>query len=120
MMHAHTHDERRQADRRALGIALALVLAFAMVEAVAGIAADSLALLADAVHMLSDGGSLALALFALWLAGRPATPERSFGFRRAEILAALANGALLVALALWIFVAAVAGSATRRRWTVGR
>jgi cobalt-zinc-cadmium efflux system protein len=106
-VHAHAHDERLPGDRRALGQALALVVAFAAVEAVAGIAADSLALLADAVHMLSDGGSLALALFALWLAGRPATPERSFGFRRAEILAALASGALLVALALWIFVAAV-------------
>ena len=106
-MHAHAHDERLHGDRRALGLALALVLAFAVVEAIAGIAADSLALLADAVHMLSDGGSLALALFALWPAGRPATPERSFGFRRAEILAALVNGALLVALALWIFVAAV-------------
>jgi cobalt-zinc-cadmium efflux system protein len=106
-VHAHAHDERLRGDRRALRLALVLVLAFAAVEAVAGVAADSLALLADAVHMLSDGGSLALALFALWLAGRPATPERSFGFRRAEILAALANGALLVALAIWIFVAAV-------------
>ena len=106
-VHAHAPDERLHSDRRALTLALALVLAFAVVEAVAGVAADSLALLADAVHMLSDGGSLALALFALWLAGRPATPERSFGFRRAEILAALANGALLVALAIWIFVAAV-------------
>jgi cobalt-zinc-cadmium efflux system protein len=106
-VHAHAHHERLRGDRRALALALALVLSFAVVEAVAGVAADSLALLADAVHMVSDGGSLALALFALWLAGRPATPERSFGFRRAEILAALANGALLVALALWIFVAAV-------------
>ena len=50
--------------------------------------------------------SLALALFAVWLAGRPATPERTFGFRRAEVLAALANGVALVALAIWIFVAA--------------
>jgi cobalt-zinc-cadmium efflux system protein len=106
-VHVHDHDERLSGDRRALSLALALVLSFAVVEAVAGVAADSLALLADAVHMLSDSGSLALALFALWLAGRPSTPERSFGFRRAEILAALANGALLVALAIWIFVAAV-------------
>ena len=105
-MQSHAHHDRLRGDRRALGLALALIVGFAVVEAVAGLAADSLALLADAVHMLSDGGSLALALFALWLAARPATPDRSFGFRRAEILAALANGALLVALALWIFVAA--------------
>ena len=63
-------------------------------------------MLADAGHMLSDAGSLALALFAAWLAGRPATPQRSFGYRRAEILAALANGVALVVVAIWIFIAA--------------
>jgi cobalt-zinc-cadmium efflux system protein len=65
------------------------------------------ALLADAVHMLSDNVALALALVAAWLAAKPATPERSFGYKRAEVLAALANGVLLVALAIWIFVEAV-------------
>jgi len=93
-------------DRRALAAALALVAAFLCVEVVAGLLADSLALLADAGHMLSDTGSLALALFAAWIAQRPATPERSFGYRRAEILAALANGVALVAVAVWIFVEA--------------
>jgi cobalt-zinc-cadmium efflux system protein len=78
-----------------------------VVEVVAGYAADSLALLADAGHMLTDAASLSLALFAAWLGTRPATPERSFGFRRAEILAALANGVALVAIAIWIAVAAV-------------
>ncbi|HZF59517.1 MAG TPA: cation diffusion facilitator family transporter, partial [Rubrobacter sp.] len=63
--------------------------------------------LADAGHMLSDNLSLGLALFAAWLAGRPATPERSFGFRRAEILAALANGVALVAISIWVFVEAI-------------
>jgi cobalt-zinc-cadmium efflux system protein len=82
------------------------VLAFAAVEIVGGVVADSLALLADAVHMISDAGSLGLALGAAWLASRPATPGRSFGFARAEILAALVNGAVLVALAIWIFVEA--------------
>jgi cobalt-zinc-cadmium efflux system protein len=67
----------------------------------------SLALLADAVHMLSDNVALALALLALWLARRPATPERTFGYKRAEVLAALANGVVLVALAIWIFYEAV-------------
>jgi cobalt-zinc-cadmium efflux system protein len=78
-----------------------------VVEVVAGYAADSLALLADAGHMLTDAASLGLALFAAWLGSRPATPDRSFGYRRAEILAALANGVALVAIAIWIVVEAV-------------
>jgi cobalt-zinc-cadmium efflux system protein len=93
-------------DRRALAAALVLVAGFLGLEVVAGVLADSLALLADAGHMLSDTGSLALALFAAWIAQRPATPERSFGYRRAEILAALANGVALVAVAVWVFIEA--------------
>src|ERR671921_458395 len=58
--------------------------------------------------MLSDNVSLGVALFAAWLAGRPATPEKSFGYRRAEILAALANGITLVAISTWVFVEAYA------------
>lgn len=107
-MHAHGHAHGRLGrDRRALGAALALILSFAAAEAVGGLAAGSLALLADAAHMLSDAAALGVALGAAWLAARPATPERSFGYRRAEILAALANGALLVALAAWIVVEAL-------------
>jgi len=79
-----------------------LVLGFAGVEAAAGLVSGSLALLADSAHMLSDGLALGLALFAAWLAQRPATPERSFGWRRAEVLAALANALVLVALGAWI------------------
>jgi cobalt-zinc-cadmium efflux system protein len=104
--HAHGTHARTAADRRALAAALALVLAFAAVEAAGGVVAGSLALLADAAHMLADGFSLALALAASWLAGRPSTPARSFGYRRAEILAALANGVALVAISFWIFVEA--------------
>ncbi|MDQ3065686.1 MAG: cation diffusion facilitator family transporter [Actinomycetota bacterium] len=95
-MHSHG------GDRRALGIALALVGGFAIVEAAAGVAAGSLALLADAAHMLSDSLALGLALFAAWLAQRPATPDRSFGWRRGEVLAALANAVVLVVLGGWI------------------
>jgi cobalt-zinc-cadmium efflux system protein len=102
-MHEHV---RRQGDRRALAAALVLVASFLGVEVAAGLLADSLALLADAGHMLSDAGTLGLALFAAWVAQRPATPERSFGYRRAEILAALANGLALVVVAVWIFVEA--------------
>lgn len=85
---------------------LGLTLAFTVVEIIGGVLTGSLALLADAVHMLSDNLALALALLAVWLAGRPSTPARSFGYQRAEILAALANGLILVLIAVWIFVEA--------------
>jgi cobalt-zinc-cadmium efflux system protein len=104
----HTHTVNSRRNRRALGTALLLIAGFMVVEVVAGLLSGSLALLADAAHMLSDAGGLALAYFAAWLASRPATPQRSFGSGRAEILAALANGVALVALSIWIFVAAVA------------
>ena len=100
------HDHARDRDRSALAIALGLIAAFTVAEVVSGVLAGSLALLADAGHMLSDTSSLGLALFASWLARRPATPRRSFGFQRAEILAALANGSGLVAISIWIFVEA--------------
>ncbi len=77
-----------------------------MVELVGGILTGSLALLADSAHMLTDNVALTVALVAVWLAGRPSTPERSFGYQRAEILAALANGVVLIVLAIWIFVEA--------------
>jgi cobalt-zinc-cadmium efflux system protein len=79
----------------------------AVAEALGGFAAHSLALLADAGHMVADAGALALSLFALRIAQRPATDEKSFGYYRLEILAALFNGALLIALTVWIVVAAL-------------
>jgi cobalt-zinc-cadmium efflux system protein len=100
--HGHDHGVRG-GNRRALAFALAITATFTVVEVVAGVLTGSLALLADAVHMLSDNVSIALALVAVWLAGRPSTPERTFGFKRAEVLAALANGVTLVALSIWIF-----------------
>ena len=104
---AHDHDHARTASRRALAVALVLTASYTVVEVVGGLVAGSLALLADAVHMLSDNVALALALVAAWLATKPATPERTYGYKRAEVLAALANGVMLVALAIWIFVEAV-------------
>ena len=86
---------------------LVLTAAYAVAEVVAGFLTGSLALLADAGHMLGDTAALGLALGAAWLASRPATPERSFGFQRAEILAALLNGVALVAIAIWVFIAAI-------------
>jgi cobalt-zinc-cadmium efflux system protein len=100
----HRHD---LGARRALALVLALVLGFAGVEALISVAAGSLALLADASHMLSDALALGLALFAAWLAHRPATPQRSFGWRRAEVLAALVNALVLVALGIAIVWAAI-------------
>jgi cobalt-zinc-cadmium efflux system protein len=101
----HSHDVRA-GNRRALALALAITGAFTVVEVVGGFLTGSLAVLADAVHMLSDNLSLALALVASWLAGRPATSKRTYGYERAEVLAALANGVLLLALSVWIFVEA--------------
>jgi cobalt-zinc-cadmium efflux system protein len=96
----------RARNRRVLAAVLGLTVAYTAVEFVGGLLTGSLALLADAAHMLSDNLALSLALIAVWLAGRPSTPERSFGYQRAEVLAALANGVLLVLLAIWIFVEA--------------
>jgi cobalt-zinc-cadmium efflux system protein len=105
-MHTHSAHPSARGEQGALAAALALVLGFLAVEVVAGLLADSLALLADAGHLLTDSFALGLALVASWIAGRPSTPARSFGYRRAEILAALTNAVLLVAIAIWIFVEA--------------
>ena len=104
--HGHAHDHRA-ASRRALTIVFALTVCFTVVEVVGGILTDSLALLADAGHMLSDTFAVGLALLALTLAARPTTPRRSFGFQRAEILAAFVNGLTLVLVAGWILWEAV-------------
>jgi cobalt-zinc-cadmium efflux system protein len=96
------HRGRSGTDSRSLAIALAITSAFLVAEAVGGWLANSLALLADAGHMLADVGSLGLALFAVRLARRPPTPDRTYGFLRVEILAAAVNGALLVGIAALI------------------
>jgi cobalt-zinc-cadmium efflux system protein len=101
----HLGDARAR-NSRLLGVVLALTAAITVVELVGGILTGSLALLADSAHMLTDNVALTVALVAVWLAGRPSTPERSFGYQRAEILAALANGVVLIVLAIWIFVEA--------------
>ena len=105
MAHEHPHEERGE-SRRALTVVLVMTAGFTVAEVVGGLLTGSLALLADAGHMISDNLSLGLALLAVWLAGRPETPEKSFGYKRAEILAALANGVTLVAISIWIFIEA--------------
>lgn len=109
-MHDHSHDHvhlNRDADRRSLGWALALILAFMTVEVVAGILASSLALLSDAGHMLTDAAALAMSLAAARLAARPAHGAMTYGLGRAEVLSAQANGLTLVVLSGLIVYGAI-------------
>ena len=108
MAHDHRHDTGLDAgsEARPIAITLALVVLYMGLEVIGGVLSGSLALLADAGHMLSDAGALALTLFAMRVARRRPTPERTYGYYRVEILAALANGATLVAIAIFIFVEA--------------
>ena len=101
---AHGHAHGHGASTRALRIALALTTALLVAEVVGGLAANSLALLADAGHMLTDAGALALSLFVVWFSRQPSAPEKTYGYLRAEILAALVNGATLLGISgviLW-------------------
>jgi cobalt-zinc-cadmium efflux system protein len=105
--HHHHHAVSPDADRGRLATALVLILGFMAAEVVAGIVSGSLALLSDAAHMLTDAGSIALALAAARLAARPPTAAFTFGLGRAEILSAQVNGATLLVLAGVIAVEAV-------------
>lgn len=104
--HGHAHDHGAGDERRLLG-ALVLTGGFMAAEAVAGVLSGSLALLADAGHMLTDAAALGLSWWAARVAKRPATPERSFGHHRFQVLAALVNGSSLLVVALWIVVEAL-------------
>jgi cobalt-zinc-cadmium efflux system protein len=104
--HAH-HDHLRAASPGRLLVALALTVAFMVLDLFAGFYSHSLALLSDAGHMLADAGSLALAVFAQYVAARPRTAARTFGHRRAETMAALVNGVVLALSALWVVKEAI-------------
>ncbi len=106
--HVHVNAEPNARNRRRLAIALALAAVYMFAEIAGGLYTNSLALLADAGHMFSDIAALALSLFAIWIAQRPPTPQRTYGYYRTEILAALANGALLIAVAIFIVLEAFA------------
>jgi cobalt-zinc-cadmium efflux system protein len=105
--HAHRHEalseERARDASGSLRTALLITAAVFVIELIGGIYTNSLALLADAGHMLTDVGALALSFFAIWFATKPATPRKTFGFYRVEILAALVNGVFLVLVALFVF-----------------
>ena len=105
--HHHHHGPSADADRKWLIVALSLIAGFMFVEVVAGFLASSLALLSDAAHMLTDAGSIALALVAVQLAARPPSRRYTFGLGRAEILSAQVNGATLLVLAGVIAIEAV-------------
>jgi len=105
--HGHAHGVGPDADARKLAIALALILGFMCFEVAAGIVAESLALLSDAAHMLTDAGALALSLVAIRLARRPAAGAMTYGLKRSEILAAAINGSTLLVLGVLIVVEGV-------------
>jgi len=101
--HGHSH----AVSTRALTWSLVLTLVILVAESVGGILSNSLALLADAGHVLTDAGALGLSLFVAWLARQPGSTAKTFGYLRWEILAALINGATLLLISGWIVVEAV-------------
>lgn len=106
--HGHSHGVADTTDgRRRVAIAALLTFAFMIAEVVGGLISGSLALLADAAHMLTDAGSLALAWIGFKLAERPADQTRSFGWARFKVLAAFVNGLTLLLLAVWIIFEAI-------------
>ena len=107
--HAHGHHRHHQisaadAERssRALTLALILTVVVLLAEAVGGWISNSLALLADAGHVLTDAAALGLSLFVAWFSRQPVTAEKTYGYLRWEILAALINGATLLVISVWI------------------
>jgi cobalt-zinc-cadmium efflux system protein len=104
--HPHAHSDPRDQVRR-LRLALAITATFLVAEVVGGILSNSLALLADAGHMLTDVAAIALSLFVAWFSRQPHDPRRTFGYLRWEILAAFLNGATLLLVSAWIAIEAV-------------
>jgi cobalt-zinc-cadmium efflux system protein len=103
----HSHGVSADADRRYLSGALALIVAFMLAEVTVGLIAGSLALISDAGHMLTDAASIVLALVAIRLSAKPARGRWTYGFKRAEILSAQANGLTLLLLAAWFSYEAI-------------
>jgi cobalt-zinc-cadmium efflux system protein len=105
--HSHGHSHGGGGSRTRLAWTLGLIILYMVAEAVGGWLTGSLALLADAGHMLSDAAALGLSLFAMSMSRRPRTAKQTYGYHRLEILAALANGATLVAISLLVMIEAV-------------
>ncbi|WP_255769866.1 cation diffusion facilitator family transporter [Pseudarthrobacter sulfonivorans] len=110
MGHDHTHTHGITATgrhRKRLIAVLAITLTVVLVQVVGAALSGSLALLADAGHMLSDAAGVTIALLAAWIAGRPASDQRTYGYQRAEVLAALANALILIVISVVIFTEAI-------------
>lgn len=108
MGHDHAHGQTAAYRHRGrLSAVLAITVGVVVVEVVGAVFTGSLVLLADAGHLATDAAGIALSLFAVWMAARPATPARTFGWQRTEILAAAVNAVLLVAVAVFVIVEAV-------------
>lgn len=105
--HKHSHAHHRPRGRRRLAIALILTFLYMVAEVVGGFLTNSLALLSDAGHMLTDVAALSLAMLALWFAARPVTLKKTYGYYRMEILAAFANGVTLAVISLIISYEAI-------------
>lgn len=103
MSHDHAHHDRSARNKKRLTIVLVLTSVYMVAEVVGGLLTQSLALLADAAHMLTDVGGLALALMAMWFAEKPANPAKTYGYYRVEILAAMANAIVLIGVSAYIF-----------------
>jgi cobalt-zinc-cadmium efflux system protein len=110
----HSHDHSHAAGQPTSRLKLALVLTFVymLAEAAGGWLTGSLALLADAGHMLTDAGAMILTLVAFWFAVRPASEKKTYGYYRLEILTALINGVVLILISIWIFIEAYGRLAT--------
>ncbi|MDT0501072.1 MULTISPECIES: cation diffusion facilitator family transporter [unclassified Halomonas] len=105
--HSHQHDSNSHDSQRRLFWGILLTAGFMLAEVVGGILSGSLALLADAGHMLTDAAALGLAWFAAWISRRPADSRRSYGYHRVQTLAAFVNGLTLIAIVVWIGIEAV-------------
>jgi len=105
--HEHTHTNRTFDRTGSLKLALALTFVYMFAEGIGGWLTNSLALIADAGHMLTDVAALSLTLGAIWFGSRPATAKKTFGYYRLEILAAFINGIALVLLSIWVIYEAI-------------
>jgi cobalt-zinc-cadmium efflux system protein len=105
--HGHRHDHHghhhHSSNKKALFWAFIIIASFMVVELIGGLLTNSLALLSDAGHMLSDAAALGLSLFALKLGEKTATSSKTFGYKRFEIIAAMINGATLILISVYIF-----------------
>jgi len=115
---AHLPARRGSENRRRLSLVLGLTSVFLFAEVAGGLLTRSLALLADAGHMLTDVAGLAMALVAMKFAERPPTPQRTYGYHRVEIVAAVVNAVVLIVISAYILCAGIGLFILPRTWTL--